>query len=246
MARQPDRIQSRQGHRSVDEAQGGEIASRLNWLRAGVMGANDGIVSTAGMVVGVAGAAVSNEALMAAGISAAIAGALSMAVGEFVSVSSQRDSQRAELEIEKAELASDPRHGLDQLTDLVEATGVDRSLAHQVAVQLTKKDALAAHARFELNIDPDELANPWQAGVASMLAFTVGALIPLLAILLSPRPMAVPVTATSVVMALALTGVVSAHLGRAPKLKAGLRTVGGGLLTMTVTFAIGSLIGIQM
>lgn len=230
----------------MEETQGGQIASRLNWLRAGVMGANDGIVSTAGMVVGVAGAAVSNDALMAAGISAAIAGALSMAVGEYVSVSSQRDSQRAELEIEKAELASDPRQGLDQLTDLVEATGVDRDLAYQVAVQLTKKDALAAHARFELNIDPDELANPWQAGLASMLAFTVGALIPLLAILLSPRPVAVPVTAMSVVTALALTGVVSAHLGRAPKLKAGLRTVGGGLLTMTVTFAIGSLIGIQL
>ena len=242
----PSQRQPSIGHRSTDEAQGGEIASRLNWLRAGVMGANDGIVSTAGMVVGVAGAAVSSEALMAAGISAAIAGALSMAVGEYVSVSSQRDSQRAELEIEKAELASDPRHGLDQLTDLVEATGVDRKLAHQVAVQLTKKDALAAHARFELNIDPDELANPWQAGFASMLAFTAGALVPLLAMLLSPRPMAVPVTAMSVAMALALTGVVSAHLGRAPKLKAGLRTVGGGLLTMTVTFAIGSLIGIQL
>lgn len=245
MAIRSHHVRSR-GHRAVEETQGGQIASRLNWLRAGVMGANDGIVSTAGMVVGVAGAAVSNDALMAAGISAAIAGALSMAVGEYVSVSSQRDSQRAELEIEKAELASDPRQGLDQLTDLVEATGVDRDLAYQVAVQLTKKDALAAHARFELNIDPDELANPWQAGLASMLAFTVGALIPLLAILLSPRPVAVPVTAISVVMALALTGVVSAHLGRAPKLKAGLRTVGGGLLTMTVTFAIGSLIGIQL
>jgi vacuolar iron transporter family protein len=246
MASRSHRTQARTRHRSVDEAQGGEIANRLNWLRAGVMGANDGIVSTSGMVVGVAGAALSNEALMAAGISAAIAGALSMAVGEYVSVSSQRDSQRAELEIEKAQLANDPRHGLDQLTELVEATGVDRHLAHQVAVQLTKKDALAAHARFELHIDPDELANPWQAGLASMLAFTAGALIPLLAMLLSPRPIAVPVTATAVVMALALTGVVSAHLGRASKLKAGLRTVGGGLLTMTVTFAIGSLIGIQM
>jgi len=234
------------GHRSIDAAQGGQIASRLNWLRAGVMGANDGIVSTAGMVVGVAGAAVSNEALMVAGVSAAIAGALSMAVGEYVSVSSQRDSQRAELEIEKAELASDPRQGLDQLTELVHATGVDRQLAHQVAVQLTKKDALAAHARYELNIDPDELANPWQAGLASMLAFIVGALIPLLAILLSPRETAVPVTALAVVIALAITGVGSAHLGRAPKLKAGLRTVGGGILTMAVTFGIGSLIGIQM
>lgn len=170
-----------------------------------------------------------------------------MAVGEYVSVSSQRDSQRAELEkIEDAHLAGDPKRGIDQLTDLIEATGVDRDLAQQVAVQLAEKDALTAHARLELNIDPDELANPWHAGLASLLAFVLGALIPLLAILLSPRPIAVAVTAASVVMALALTGVVSAHLGGAPKLKAGLRTVSGGILTMTVTFAIGSLIGIEM
>src|SRR5688572_26514899 len=128
------------------EAQSAEIASRLNWLRAGVMGANDGIVSTAGIVVGVAGAAVSDDALLAAGIAAVAAGALSMAVGEYVSVSSQRDSQRAELEHEKAQLVS-KQHGVEQLTDVIEARGIERVLARQVAQQLTEKDALAAHAR---------------------------------------------------------------------------------------------------
>ena len=229
----------------VDEAQGGRIAGKLNWLRAGVMGANDGIVSTAGMVVGVAGAAVSNEALLVSGISAVIAGALSMAVGEFVSVSSQRDSQRAELAHERAQLAGNPERGLEQLTGLIQAQGVDRSLARQVAVQLTQKDPLTAHARYELGIDPDELTNPWQAGWASALAFIAGALIPLATILLSPRANAVPITAVAVVVALAITGSVSAHLGHAPKLRAMLRTVGGGIAAMAITYGVGSLLGAE-
>ena len=229
----------------IDEAQGGELASRLNWLRAGVMGANDGIVSTAGMVVGVASAAVSDTALLASGVAALVAGALSMAAGEYVSVSSQRDSQRAELEHERKQLARNPEHGLEQLTQLIEAEGVDRTLAGQVAVQLTKRDALAAHARLELGIDPNELTNPWHAGFASMIAFVVGGLTPLAAILLSPRTAAVPVTAVAVIVALAVTGSISAHLGRAPKLRAAFRTVGGGIVAMAVTYVIGSLVGGQ-
>lgn len=225
---------------------GGEIASRLNWLRAGVMGANDGIVSTAGMVVGVAGAAVSDHALFAAGIAAVIAGALSMAVGEYVSVSSQRDSQRAELAIESRQIAKDPEYELKQLTQLIEAQGIDRALAHQVAVQLTERDALRAHARLELGFDPDELNNPWQAGIASMMAFLIGGLIPLAAILLSPRVIAVPVTAIAVVLALVVTGSVSAHLGGAPKLRAVVRITGGGIVAMAVTYAIGSLVGARL
>lgn len=232
--------------RLVDDAQGGEIASRLNWLRAGVMGANDGIVSTAGMVVGVASAAVSDSALLVSGVAAVVAGALSMAVGEYVSVSSQRDSQRAELEVERKQLAGDPAYGLEQLTRLIEGQGVDRTLAGQVAAQLTERDALAAHARLELGIVPGELSSPWHAGFASMIAFIIGGLIPLAAILLSPRTIAVPVTATAVVVALATTGWVSAHLGRAPKLRAALRTMGGGILAMAITYAIGSLVGNQL
>jgi VIT1/CCC1 family predicted Fe2+/Mn2+ transporter len=232
--------------RPLAEADGGEIASRLNWLRAGVMGANDGIVSTAGMVVGVAGAAVSDSALLASSIAAVVAGALSMAVGEYVSVSSQRDSERAELEHESRQLAANPEYGLEQLTRLIEAKGVDRSLAGEVAAQLMERDALGAHASLELGIDPNELTNPWHAGVASMIAFVAGGSIPLAAILLSPRTNAVLITGVAVIVSLAITGVVSAHLGRAPKLRAAVRTMTGGILAMAVTYAIGSFVGAQI
>ncbi|WP_345798208.1 VIT family protein [Castellaniella sp. MT123] len=225
------------------DTQSGDIASRLNWLRAGVMGANDGIVSTAGIVVGVAGAAVSNGSLTIAGIAAVVAGALSMAVGEYVSVSSQRDSERAELNNEQSQLNAHPEYEFRQLTKLIQAQGIDGELARKVALQLSAKDPLAAHARLELGIDPDELSNPWQAGLASMLAFTIGGLIPLAAILLTPRGIAVPVTAIAVIVALAITGSVSAHLGRAPKLRAIARTVGGGILAMAVTYGVGILVG---
>jgi len=230
----------------ADDPQSGQIASRLNWLRAGVMGANDGIVSTAGMVVGVAGAAVDSAALTIAGVAAVAAGALSMAVGEYVSVSSQRDSERAELERERSQLERNPAYGLRQLTGLIQAQGIDHDLAHKVAVQLSETDALGAHARLELGIDPDALSNPWHAGMASMLAFIVGGLIPLAAILLTPRAIAIPVTAVAVVIALAITGSVSAYLGRAPKLRAVARTVGGGILAMAVTYGIGALVGTQV
>ena len=235
----PDRLLAGTAH-------GGTIARRLNWLRAGVMGANDGIVSTAGMVVGVAGAAVSDDALLAAGIAAVAAGAMSMAVGEYVSVSSQRDSQRAELDHERAELAQEPEQGLEQLARLIEARGIDRALSRQVAVQLTARDSLAAHARLELGIDPEELTHPWDAVFASMLSFIAGGLIPLAAILLSPRSMNVPVTVLAVIVALLITGSVSAQLGHAPKARAMARTVGGGVLAMAITYAIGSLVGTQL
>ncbi len=229
----------------VDDAQSARLAGRLNWLRAGVLGANDGIVSTAGMVVGVAGAAVDSRGLTIAGIAALAAGALSMAVGEYVSVSSQRDSERAEIERERRQLAGNPEFGLRQLTGLIAAQGIDHDLAHKVAVQLHADDPLAAHARLELGIDPDALTNPWHAALASMLAFLAGGAIPLAAILLSPRDIAVPVTAVAVVVALAATGSVSAHLGGAPKLRAMARTTGGGVLAMAITYGIGVLVGMQ-
>lgn len=230
----------------LDEDRSGQIATRLNWLRAGVMGANDGIVSTAGLVVGVAGAAVSNNALMAAGIAALSAGAMSMAVGEYVSVASQRDSQAAELSNERAELQADPEGELDQLTRLIESDGIEPRLARAVAEQLTHADALGAHARLELGIDPDELVSPWHAAWASMIAFIAGGLVPLLAILLTPRDSAVLITAAAVVFALAGTGAIAAHLGGAGKGRAMVRTVGGGLAAMTITYAIGLLVGTQI
>jgi VIT1/CCC1 family predicted Fe2+/Mn2+ transporter len=229
-----------------EESQSGRIASRMNWLRAGVMGANDGIVSTAGMVVGVAGAAVSSGALLASGIAAVVAGALSMAVGEYVSVSSQRDSQAAELASERAELQTDPEGELEQLTGLIQTQGIDANLARRVAAQLTEKDALTAHARLELGINPNELVSPWHAAWASMVAFVLGALVPLVAILVTPRSVAVPVTGAAVVLALAATGSLSAHLGGAGKLRAAARTIGGGLAAMVITYAIGLLVGTQL
>ncbi len=228
------------------DTQGGEIAARLNWLRAGVMGANDGIVSTAGLVVGVAGAAVSDGALLAAGVSAMIAGALSMGVGEYVSVSSQRDSERAELDFEQQQLLTDPDAEIAQLTRLIGAQGLEPELARTVAARLTEQDALAAHARYELGIDPDQLTNPWHAAWGSMVAFVLGALVPLLTIVFSPRDFAVQLTAVAVVVALAATGSISARLGRAPRLQAMGRTIGGGVLAMTVTYGIGLMVGAQI
>ena len=222
------------------------IASKLNWLRAGVLGANDGIVSTAALIFGVAGAAASHQTILLAGIAAVAAGALSMAVGEYVSVSTQRDLEAAELAIERAELAADPAYELEELTGLLEARGIDRDLAGRVAVELTEKDALAAHARVELGIDPNALTNPWAAAFASMLAFTAGGLIPLVAIVLAPRAIAVFVSGAAVLVALALTGALSATLGRAPLMPAIARTVGGGLLAMAITYGIGNVVGARV
>jgi VIT1/CCC1 family predicted Fe2+/Mn2+ transporter len=232
--------------KDFEDGQSGRIASRMNWLRAGVMGANDGIVSTAGLVVGVAGAAVSSGALLASSVAAIVAGALSMAVGEYVSVSSQRDSQAAELDVERSQLRADPEGELAQLTALIQSQGIDAELARRTAAQLTEKDALTAHARLELGIDPDELVSPWHAAWASMAAFIVGGLVPLLAILLTPRSVAVPVTGVAVVIALAVTGSVSAHLGGAKKLRAVARTVGGGVAAMVITYSVGLLVGTQV
>ncbi|MGW0394968.1 VIT1/CCC1 transporter family protein [Streptomyces sp. NPDC003042] len=219
------------------------ISTRLNWLRAGVLGANDGIISTAGLVVGVAGATTSRAAILTAGVAGLLAGSLSMAAGEYVSVSSQRDSERAALEVERRELAEEPDAELDELTDLLTARGLSRELAREAAEQLTERDALRAHARVELGIEPDELANPWHAAFASLIAFTVGALLPLLAIVLPGPSERVPVTAVAVLATLTLCGAVSARLGGAAVPRAILRNVLGGALAMTVTYAVGTWLG---
>jgi vacuolar iron transporter family protein len=225
------------------EPHGRGLGQRLNWLRAGVLGANDGIVSTASIVVGVAGATSNAGTILTAGIAGLFAGAMSMAVGEYVSVSTQRDTERAALDLERRELAEMPDEELEELTRMYEGKGLSRELAERVAVELTEKDALAAHAEVELGIDPDELTSPWHAAFASFVSFTVGALLPLLAILLTPPPAHLPVTFGAVAVALAVTGSISARLGKAPRGGAVWRNVVGGAIAMAVTFGIGSLVG---
>jgi VIT1/CCC1 family predicted Fe2+/Mn2+ transporter len=232
------------GEAHADEQHAGDLSQRLNWLRAGVLGANDGIVSVAGLVVGVAGATGSRLAILTAGLAGLVAGALSMAGGEYVSVSTQRDTERAALELERWELANMPEHELEELTEIYLSKGLSPQLALQVAEELTAHDALGAHAEAELGIDPEALANPWHAAWASLLAFSVGALLPLLAILLPPGSARVPVCFVAVVIALALTGSVSARLGGASRRPAVLRNVGVGVLAMAVTYGIGTLVGI--
>ncbi|MEV7928220.1 MULTISPECIES: VIT family protein [unclassified Kitasatospora] len=227
-----------------DEPHGRALGRRLNWLRAGVLGANDGVVSTAGLVIGVAGATTSHIALLTAGLAGLLAGSMSMAVGEYVSVSSQRDSERAALLVEQGELAEAPEAELDELTGLYEAKGLPPALARDVAEQLTERDPLAAHADAELKLDPDALTSAWQAAGASFVSFTAGSLLPLLVILLLPVSSRVPVTAAAVLAALWATGAVSARLGGAPPGRAILRNVLGGGLAMAVTYGVGVALGV--
>ena len=219
------------------------IGSKLNWLRAGVLGANDGIVSTAGIVVGVAAATAERAPIFTAGIAGLAAGALSMAVGEYVSVSTQRDTEKALLKKERRELDTQPDAELDELAALYEAKGLSPATARTVAEELTDHDAFAAHIDVELGIDPEELTNPWQAAISSAVAFTVGAILPLLAILLPPPSMRIPITFAGVLIALAFTGWISARLGGANAGHAIQRVVIGGALAMAITFGIGHLIG---
>jgi VIT1/CCC1 family predicted Fe2+/Mn2+ transporter len=229
-----------------DEPHADGLNNRLNWLRAAVLGANDGIVSTAGLVVGVAGATSNGNAIVVAGVAGLAAGALSMGAGEYVSVSTQRDSEHALLEKERRELAEDPEEELAELADIFVGKGLSEGLALQVARELTEHDALGAHAEAELGIDPDDLTNPWSAAWASMLSFTVGALLPLLTIALVVADLRVPVTIVAVVLALALTGWASARFGYGPAKQAVLRNMGGGLFAMLVTYGIGALVGQQV
>ncbi|MGA5820946.1 VIT1/CCC1 transporter family protein [Kitasatospora sp. NPDC094028] len=236
-----ERVTDSGGHTGEPHA-AGDLGGRLNWLRAGVLGANDGVVSTAGLVVGVAGANAGASELLTAGLAGLLAGSLSMAAGEYVSVSTQRDSERAALALERRELAATPAAELDELTGLYVAKGLTPHLARQVAVELTAHDPLAAHAEAELGIDPEELTNPWHAAWASFTAFTVGAVLPLLAIVLPPVGLRIPVTAVAVLAALAVCGWVSARLGSAPVRPAVARNVAGGALAMAITYAVGVLL----
>jgi VIT1/CCC1 family predicted Fe2+/Mn2+ transporter len=219
------------------------LANRVNWLRAGVLGANDGIVSTAGLVVGVAGATTATPVIFTAGLGGLVAGAVSMALGEYVSVSAQRDTQRTLLQKGREELEETPEAELDELTALYAAKGLSPQTARMVAEELTEHDAFTAHLEVELGVDPDELSNPRQAALSSGVAFSLGAVIPLIAILLPPGGIRVPVAFFSVLVALAVTGTVSAILGGARKTRAVLRVLVGGALAMLVTYGVGQLVG---
>ena len=227
-----------------DEPHAAGIGSLLNTLRAGVLGAQDGIVSTAGIVVGVAGASQDNTALLIAGLAGLVSGALSMAGGEYVSVSSQRDTERALLDKERWELATMPEEELAELAGIYEEKGLSPELAQQVALQLHEKDALAAHAEVELGIDSTSFSNPWQAATSSAIAFAAGAALPLLAITLTAPDVRVYVTFAVVIVALIGTGLISARVGGAPRGPAVIRNVVVGVVTMAVTFGIGSVVGI--
>lgn len=228
------------------ESHGSGEGEKLNWLRAGVLGANDGIVATSGLIIGVAASGASHGAIVTAGLAGLAAGALSMAVGEYVSVSTQRDTEAALVAKEKYELEHYPEHELAELAGLYEQRGLDQDLAQQVAVQLTTNDALAAHAEVELGFDHENFTNPWHAAGASMLAFVVGSLIPLLAMFLLPPSVRVAATVGAAAVALALTGFLSARLGGANVGRAVMRNVAGGLIAMAVTYGIGAAVGAQI
>jgi len=219
------------------------IAGRLNWLRAGVLGANDGIVSVAAIVVGVAGATTSIAPIVAAGVAGGVGGAISMALGEYVSVSSQSDSQKALISKERHELATVPDEELAELAAIYRGKGLTAETADAVARELTAKDALAAHLEAELHITEGEVASPWAAAIASAIAFTAGALLPFLAIVLLPESLRIPLTFTVVLLALAGTGVASSLIGGSAWLRPTIRVVVGGALALGATFLIGTLLG---
>ncbi|MEY9953524.1 VIT family protein [Leifsonia sp. EB34] len=225
-----------------DEPHREGLSQRLNWLRAGVLGANDGIVSVAAVVVGVAGATSSVPAILTAGLAALVGGAVSMALGEYVSVSSQRDSEHALIAKERKELAEMPDEELAELAGLYEAQGLKPETARQVALELTEHDALRAHLSAELGIDPDDVVSPWHAAIASAVSFTIGGILPLLTIL-TAAAIRIPLTFVIVLIALAATGYVAAWIGGASRGKAMIRVVIGGALALAATFAIGALLG---
>lgn len=226
------------------EPHGGSLAQRLNWLRAGVLGANDGIISTAGLVIGVAAATSDATEIAVAGMAGLVAGAVSMGLGEYVSVSTQRDSEQALIAKERRELEQMPDAELRELVGLLRDRGLSEATSRQVADELTQQDALAAHLDLELGLDRDDLTNPWAAALSSVAAFTTGALLPLVAILVPPASVRIGVAFLAVLVGLSLTGAVSARLGGSPARTAVVRLVVGGGLAMAVTFGIGQLLGV--
>jgi len=219
------------------------LSHRSNWLRAAVLGANDGILSTASLVLGVAASGASGAAIVTAGSAGLVAGALSMAAGEYVSVSSQRDAERADIRLVARELRRDPGGELRELAGVYEQRGLPPELANDVALTLSRRGALAAHARDELGLDEARRARPFQAAWTSALSFAAGATLPLLAVAVTPPGARVGVTVTVTLIALASLGDLGARLGGAPRLRATVRVVAWGAVAMAVTAGIGALVG---
>jgi VIT1/CCC1 family predicted Fe2+/Mn2+ transporter len=215
----------------------------IGWLRAAVLGANDGIVSTASLLLGVAATDAQTQQIVLVGVAGLVAGAMSMAAGEYVSVSSQADTEGADLERERVELAESPQGELDELTDIYVGRGLDRALARQVATQLMAKDALAAHARDELGISEILTARPVQAAFASAATFAAGAILPLVTLLVTPRALVIPVVAGASLLFLATLGALGAKVGGAPVARAAARVTFWGALAMALTWGVGWLFG---
>ena len=219
------------------------LGGRTAWLRASVLGANDGLISTASLMVGVAAAHSTRSAILVAGVAGLTAGALSMAAGEYVSVSSQRDSERADLKRERAELAAAPDAEQAELTQIYRARGLSPELAKRVAAELSQLDRYAVHAREELGIDIGALANPIQASAVSALSFFVGAIVPILVVLVTSASLRVPCTMVITLAGLGVLGAVGARLGGAPQRRAAVRVLVGGALALLIALGIGRLTG---
>lgn len=219
------------------------LVDRIGWLRAAVLGANDGIISTASLIVGVAAAAAKQNDVLIAGVAGLVAGAMSMAAGEYVSVSSQSDTERADIARERSELRNNPDGELGELAEIYVRRGLDADLAQRVAAQLMKKDALGAHARDELGISQMTTARPVQAAITSAVTFSVGAAMPLLMVVVSPSNVLVPVTSAASLGFLALLGAVGAKAGGANILRATIRVTFWGALALGITAGIGKLFG---
>jgi VIT1/CCC1 family predicted Fe2+/Mn2+ transporter len=219
------------------------LSHRSNWLRAAVLGANDGILSTASLVLGVAASGASGAAIVTAGVAGLVAGAMSMAAGEYVSVSSQRDAERADIRLEERELRRDPPGELRELASVYEERGLPPGLASEVAATLSRRGALRAHTRDELGLDEARLARPFQAAWTSALSFSAGAALPLLAVAVTPSQLRVGATVVVTLVALGLLGDLGARLGGAPRFRATVRVVAWGTVAMAITAGIGALVG---
>lgn len=222
------------------------LVKRIGWLRASVLGANDGIVSTASLIIGVASASVGQNEILIAGVAGMVAGAMSMAAGEYVSVSSQSDTEQSDLARERKELVEQPEAELDELTQIYVARGVEEPLAREVSMQLMKKDALAAHARDELGISEITAARPIQAAFSSAGSFTVGAILPLVTALICPANILVPAVSIASLAFLALLGAIGAKAGGANLIKATTRVTFWGALAMALTAGIGAIFGTSL
>jgi VIT1/CCC1 family predicted Fe2+/Mn2+ transporter len=221
-------------------------SGRAGWLRAAVLGSDDGIVSVSSLLIGVVASSASKEAILIAGVAGLVAGSMSMAVGEYVSVSSQRDAERADVERETRELAGPPQAELNELALIYEKRGLESALAMKVAQQLSTRDRLGAHLRDELGIDQASLARPMQAAWISAASFACFAVVPIVAFLIAPAASRIPAIAAVSLVSLAVLGALGGHLGGAPLGRAALRVTIGGALAMAVTAAIGRIFGVAM